>query len=223
MTGHAGMGFVAAAAVLILGLRAWTSIAPARVGASRPAPDRTWRPTRRNRPASDLDVAAWCDDVAREIRTGASLTTAVRVCGDHPAVAAVTDPIVARLSRGQSLSTALRGTPADSGTAVGLALTVLRSCADLGGPAASPLERVAATLRDRNAIREEQHSQSAQAQMSARVMTLVPIGMLALLATTDPNVREAVGTPAGLAAVTSGALLNLAGWWWMQRIIGRAR
>lgn len=223
MTSQVGMGLVGAAAVMILGLRAWTSIAPQRVAVSRPARDRRWGPGRRGRTATDLDVAAWCDDVARAIRTGASLTSAVRDCVEHPAVATVTDPIVARLSRGQSLSTALRATPADSGTAVGLALTVLRSCAEVGGPAASPLERVAATLRDRNAIRQEQHSQSAQAQMSARVMTLVPIGMLALLATTDPNVRDAVATSAGLAAVVSGAVLNVAGWWWMQRIIGRER
>jgi len=221
VNGPPGMGLVAAAAVLILGLRAWTSIAPARVGASQPARKLMSGPTRRGRPATDLDVAAWCDDVARAIRTGASLTSAVRDCVDHPAVAPVTDPIVARLSRGQSLSTALRGTPADAATPVGLALAVLRSCADVGGPAASPLERVAATLRDRNAIREEQRSQSAQAQMSARVMTLVPIGMLTLLATTDPNVRQSIGTPAGVAAVTAGAVLNVAGWRWMQRIIGR--
>lgn len=223
MTGPTGMAFVAAAAVMVLGLRAWTSIAPARVGASRPARDRAWRPRDRTRPATDLDVAAWCDDVAREIRTGASLATAVRECGDHRALVAVTGPIATRLSRGQSLSTAVRAVPADSGTAIGLALTVLRSCADLGGPAAAPLERVAATLRDRNAIREEQLSQSAQARMSARVMTLVPIGMLALLVVTDGNVRDAIGTAPGLAAVTSGAVLNVAGWWWMQQIIGRAR
>ena len=223
MTGQAGMGLVATAAVMILGMRAWTSIAPARAAASRQAPDRMWRSTRRSRPATELDVAAWCDDVARAIRTGASLTTALRDCADQPAVAPLSGPIVARLGRGQSLSTALRATSYESTTAFGLALTVLRSCAEVGGPAASPLERVAATLRERDAIREEQHSQSAQAQMSARVMTLVPIGMLALLATTDPNVRDAIGTPAGLAAVTSGAVLNIAGWWWMQRVIGRAQ
>ena len=172
---------------------------------------------------TDLDVAAWCDDLAREVRTGASLATAVRECGAHPGVAEVTGPIVVRLSRGQSLNAALRATSADSASAIGLALTVLRSCADLGGPAASPLERVAATLRDRNAIREEQLAHSAQARMSARVMTLVPVGMLALLAATDPNVRGRDRYPAGLAAVTAGAVLNVIGWWWMQRIIGRAR
>lgn len=223
MSSQLGMGLVAAVAVLILGARSWTSIAPSRVGAapaSRGHPRPSWR---RDRAMTDLAVAAWCDDLAREVRTGASLATAVRECGADPTVGAITDPITARLSRGHSLSVALRATSVDSASAMGLALAALRSCADLGGPAASPLERVAATLRGRHAIREEQLAHSAQARMSARVMTLVPVGMLALLAVTDPNVRGAIGTPAGLAAVTAGSLLNVAGWWWMRRIIGRAR
>lgn len=224
VNGPAGMGFVAAVAVLILGLRAWTSIAPVRADAPRALRVRGRSPRRQDRrPVTDLDVAAWCDDLAREVRAGASLATAVRECEAHPGVADVTGPVTSRLSRGQSLSAALRATPAESASAIGLALTVLRSCADLGGPAASPLERVAATLRDRNAVREEQLAHSSQARMSARVMTLVPVGMLALLATTDPNVRAAIGTPPGLAAVTAGGILNVTGWWWMQRIVGRAR
>ena len=59
--------------------------------------------------------------------------------------------------------------------------------------------------------------------MSARVMTMVPVGMLALLAGTDSNVRSAIGTPPGFAAVSVGAILNVTGWWWMQRIVGRPR
>lgn len=217
------IGLVAALAVVILGARAWTSIAPPR-GDATPARRGQTRPSlRRARPSTDLAVAAWCDNLAREVRTGASLATAVRECEADPSIGEVIRPITARLGRGQSLSVALRAISADPASASGLALAALRSCADLGGPAASPLERVAATLRGRNAIREEQLAHSAQARMSARVMTLVPVGMLALLAVTDPNVPSAIGTPAGLSAVTAGSLLNVAGWWWMQRIIGRAR
>ena len=60
----------------------------------------------------------------------------------------------------------------------GLAFTVLRSCARFGGPAAAPLERAAATLRARDAVAAEQQAQSAQARLSARVLTLVPIALL---------------------------------------------
>ena len=40
---------------------------------------------------------------------------------------------------------------------------------------------------------------------------------------TDPKVRAAVGTPAGVAVVTLGAVLNLCGALWMRQIIGRPR
>ena len=105
----------------------------------------------------------------------------------------------------------------------GLAFAVLRSCARFGGPAAAPLERAAATLRARDAVAAEQLAQSAQARLSARVLTLVPIALLLLLGLTDPKVRAAVGTPAGVAVVTLGAVLNLCGALWMRQIIGRAR
>lgn len=221
MTAPAAAGLVAAVAILLLGIRASTAVGPSRAAAHGSGPMPRFRRGRDASNPSDLDIAAWCDDLARELRSGSSLATAMRECPRRPTVARATRPIVSQLSRGRSCAEALSGAVANPSDALGLALTVLRSCAELGGPAASPLERVAATLRDRDAIRQEQRAQSAQARMSARVMTLVPLGMLALLVATDDNVREAIGTTAGFAAVSTGALLNLTGWWWMQRIIGR--
>ena len=247
--GVAALAAIAVAAVVMLGWRGAASLRPPRLDTVRDAGvdgpfaaseqgrsrDRRagvrWRrfalgrrPPKRG--PSDVDVANWCDDMARALRSGSSITTAFADSGrDHPAVASLVGPVIAQLGRGRSLVDALRGAHggAVGATAGGLALTVTRTCAELGGPAARPLERLAATLRARDALRQEQMAHSAQAQMSARVMTLVPVGMLALLASTDPQVRAAVGSPAGLAAVTVGAGLNLAGWWWMQHIIGRPR
>ncbi len=221
--------FAAAAAamiVVVLGCRAAAALAPTRLDDSRRSPRsiRFGRHRRtRTRAPSDIDVANWCDQMARALRSGSSLTMAFRDnTFEHPAMAPIVDPMAAQVARGRSLSHVLADA-CDPSTASGLALTVVRTCAELGGPAASPLERVAATLRARDAIRQEQRAHSAQAQMSARVLTLVPIGMLVLLAATDPNVRSAVRTPAGVAAVALGAALNVSGWWWMQRIIGRPR
>lgn len=250
--GVAALAAIAVAAVVMLGWRGAASLRPPRLDTVRDAGvdgpfaaseqgqsgDRRagvrWRrfalgrrPPERG--PSDVDVANWCDDMARALRSGSSITTALADSGvDHPAVASLIGPVIVQLGRGRSLVEALHvgaggGGAAQGATAGGLALTVTRTCAELGGPAARPLERLAATLRARDALRQEQMAHSAQAQMSARVMTLVPVGMLALLASTDPQVRAAVGSPAGLAAVTVGAGLNLAGWWWMQHIIGRPR
>ena len=140
----------------------------------------------------------------------------------------VVAPVVRRVARGDSLLAALDASlrpddGIDAASDAGLALTVLRSCACFGGPAATPLQRAAATLRARDAVAAEQLAQSAQARLSARVLTLVPVFLLALLAVTDPKVRATLTTPAGLALVGLGALLNLAGALWMRRIIGRPR
>lgn len=217
---------IAAAAILMLGVRVSVALRPVRSRSDvRTRPSRRLSHLRRSRSRgpTDVDVANWCDDMARGLRSGSSLTTAFTDSGhDHLAMASVVAPVIAQVARGRSLVDALRAATTET-SAGGLALTVVRTCAELGGPAAGPLERVAATLRARDALRQEQHAHSAQAQMSARVMTLIPVGMLALLASTDPRVRESVGTPAGVATVTLGATLNLVGWWWMQRIIGRPR
>ena len=132
-------------------------------------------------------------------------------------------PVVQQVRRGESLVGALDAAGVDPASAVGLAFTVLRSCARFGGPAAAPLERAAATLRARDAVAAEQRAHSAQARLSARVLTLVPIALLILLAITDGNVRAAVATPAGATVVALGGVLNAAGALWMRRIIGRPR
>jgi tight adherence protein B len=118
---------------------------------------------------------------------------------------------------------ALDSSPVDPAGPAGLAFTVLRSSARFGGPAAIPLERAAAALRVRAAVAAEQQAQSAQAQLSARVLTLVPIALLGLLVVTDAKVRAALGTPAGLGVVVLGGLLNIGGALWMRRIIGRPK
>jgi tight adherence protein B len=204
----------------------------ARVPVPRPpatgldAPGRSLR-IRRRRPnpvPRPDDVADWCDLVARSLRSGSSLTAAVAegATAESP-MAGVVAPVVRQVGRGESLVSALDGAGVDPASAAGLALAVVRACACFGGPAAAPLERAAATLRAREAVAAEQRAQCAQALLSARVLTLVPLALLALLATTDAKVRTAVTTPAGATAVVLGAALNATGGLWMRRIIGRPR
>ncbi len=170
------------------------------------------------------DVADWCELVARSLRSGSSLTAAVTAGATvESSMAATVEPVARFVRRGEPLVVALDGAGVDPASPAGLAFTVLRSCARFGGPAAIPLERAAATLRSRAAVAAEQRAQSAQAQLSARVLTLVPIALLGLLAVTDGKVRAAIGTPAGLAVVGLGALLNVVGALWMRRIIGRPK
>jgi tight adherence protein B len=175
--------------------------------------------------ARDEDVAEWCDHIARSVRAGTSISQAVVRAGvEAPDGGAPFAPAVMALTRGRALPDALdeitgAGDPA---SAVGLVVPVLGACAELGGPAAMPLERVAATLQARAAERAERRAHSAQAQLSARVLSTLPIGVLLLLAVAEPAVRSILVAPAGMVCLAVGGAFNVAGWWWMHRLIGGA-
>jgi tight adherence protein B len=84
------------------------------------------------------------------------------------------------------------------------------------------LERAAAVLRERRAWRAERVAQSAQARLSARILTILPlaVGLWAVL--TSARVRAAyVSSPVPLVAAVAGVALDLCGLWWMRRIVAR--
>jgi tight adherence protein B len=221
-----GAAAAAALAVVTIAIRVSIQLTPSRAPSPVPRGRRhsalRWR--RRTAEPRPDDVADWCELLARALRSGSSLTAAIGTAvATDSAMTPTVVPIARRVARGESLVDALDPTDVDPVSAAGLALTVLRSCARFGGPAATPLERAAATLRAREAVLAEQQAHSAQARLSARVLTIVPLALLALLFLTDPKVRAAAATPAGIIVVSVGALLNLAGSLWMRGIIGRDR
>lgn len=136
-------------------------------------------------------LAVWCEDTARRVRSGDTLSTASATT--RPAGIAVdkrlVDGVLADLSRH-------------------------------GGPSAEVLDRCAERLRARAADRREVRLQSAPARLSARIMTFLPIATVCLLTATTPGVRTQLASGPGIAASVLGGSLNLAGWWWMRRLIG---
>jgi tight adherence protein B len=223
------VGAAAATAVAVFVVAFWLRlVVPAgRVigagsGGRRRGPVIRWRPATAD-PRPD-EVADWCELVARALRSGSSLSAAIAAgAGADSTMAPLAASVMRQTGRGEPLVVALDAVGVDPSSAAGLAVVVLRSCACFGGPAAAPLERAAATLRARDAVLAEQRAHSAQARLSARVLTLIPIALLALLATTDGKVRTAIVTPAGATVVMLGAALNAVGSLWMRRIIGRPR
>ncbi len=226
VTASTTVALLAIAAVLVTG--AW--IRAAVLGLGRRPVATTTRSTiprlvtarrRRRKVPDDADVAAWCRRVGAGVRAGGSLTSAV-IEAD-----AATDPdrrpfpdVVHAVRRGRPLAGAFRAVVTDPASAAGLAAPVLATCAELGGPTSSAIERVAEVLLARNAERAERRAASAQARLSARVLTLVPLCVAAFLALTEPSIRAALASPAGLACLGTGAALDLAGWWWMRALIG---
>lgn len=173
---------------------------------------------RRPPPITAAAVASWCEALARVVRSGSTLGTALRTCTPPAGCDGYVDDVVLALRRGSRLADALaRPTPSPH---LDLAATVLWACALNGGPPAEPLDRAAATLRGRAADAADRRTQSAQARLSALVMTILPIAMLLLLLATSAATRSAVVAPVGATAVGIGVVLNVGGWRWMQRIIG---
>lgn len=164
-------------------------------------------------------LARWCDALARDVRSGDSLPKALR--SQAPPTDTALGEIRRRLEQGAPLHEALAVpvTTADEHAV----LTVLAACAHHGGPAAQPLDRAAAALRRRAADDAERAVHSAQARLSALVMTVLPGAVLVLLLTTSPPVRTTVRTPLGTSVVVLGLGLNAVGWWWMRRVISGGR
>lgn len=187
----------------------------------RSAPWRPGIPRQRRRRRPEVvragEVAIWCEGLARVVRSGSTLGTAIRTTEPPAGCSAYVDALVLALDRGGRLADAL--TAATPSPHLDLAVTVLRACATNGGPPAEPLDRAAATLRGRAADAAERQTQSAQAQLSAVVMTILPIAMLALLLATSSSTRTAAATPIGAVTIALGAVLNVCGWRWMRHII----
>lgn len=172
---------------------------------------------RRRRAVDPAGVAVWCEQLARAVRSGSTLPAAIRSTAPPAAIDVEVGRLRLALDRGVRLADAV-AEPSGS-PHLDLALAVIRACALNGGQAAEPLDRAASTLRGRAADLADRSVHSAQARLSAVVMTTLPIAMLALLYLTSAATRAAVHAPAGLAAVGVGGLLNLAGWCWMRRAI----
>jgi tight adherence protein B len=219
------LGIITAAALAIIGarLRSWAST-PRRL-APATHPTRTGCPRLVRRPVApgDVGVAAWCERIVAGVRAGSSLTRAVIDADTTTAPEQRPFPGAGlALARGRGLADALEPALDDRSGAVALLTPVMIASAELGGPAAGALERVADTLLARAAEREERRTNSAQARLSARVLTTLPFGVLAVLVLSEPSIRTTLATPAGLTCLAIGTTLNGLGWWWMRRIIGRA-
>ena len=174
------------------------------------------------RPPSARAVAEWCDDLARQLRSGASLSNALTTSlPNDPATRSATDELRRRLDRGRSVVGAAESARlSEAGPNLVLALSVIATAAQLGGAPAAAIDRTAATLRQRAADADERTVHAAQARLSAHVLTVVPVAMLVLLVVADGDIRDAATSTLGATCIALGVSLNAIGSIWMRRIIG---
>jgi tight adherence protein B len=205
------MTALAAGAIVLLAALWWRPRLVAPRGRQARAP-RLARRRRRSTPTAD-EWAALLDAIAADIRSGASLTAA---CERATTRAEVTGAVI-RPGCSPPFDTTASSATADEA----VVLQSLSAAHTLGGPMAATLHAGAALLRERAAIRAEAQTHSAQARLSARVLTAVPVVFAAWSLLSSDSFRTAALSPLGLASATAGGLCNLAGWYWMRRIVGR--
>jgi tight adherence protein B len=177
----------------------------------------------RARQRTDRSVLTLLESIIRGLRSGASLRTAVST-----ASAGSSDPVdqalAASLDDGVVLRAALQSWMSDGAASRVLVGTALRFAADSGGAVASVLDGVAESVRDRRHLDREVMALASQARASAMVLIVAPIAFAMLMAIVDPRVaRLQFGSPLGWCCCIVGLLLDLAGAFWMSRMIGRVR
>ncbi len=169
--------------------------------------------------ASPGQVAELLDQTARRCSSGESLAHAFAKALETSPLDDAFASASAAMRSGATLERALEQQSTDDAD-LALGVHVLRLCAVQGGNVSESLDRAAATLREREAIVQERVAQSAQARLSARVLTLFPIGFGCWTLLTTSSVRTFVITPIGITCLSLGLLLNLVGWKLMSRVIG---
>lgn len=203
-----------AAVALLFTIAAWARPRPAtrKQDSSELLTRRRWH--KATRPTVD-EWAALLDAMSAEARTGSSLAAAVRhaLARSQPHGSVLTP--TATLSH---IDTASATEDADEA----VVLQALRAAHALGGPTAATLDAASALLRERALIRGEALAYSAQARLSARVLTGVPLVFAGWSALSSRTFRAAVLSPIGLASALAGGACNLLGWWWMHRIVANA-
>jgi Flp pilus assembly protein TadB len=173
----------------------------------------------RRRRSQALDSAALLDSIARQVRSGSSLATAIVAEAD---TSAPLHEVADRLAAGSSLTEALAAFSQPHDPDWALTIQALAATARLGGPIAATLDEAAAVLRERSAARAERVAHGAQARLSARVLTIVPIGFAGWSVVASRRTGNVyTSSVAGGMCALFGLTLNFVGWRWMKKIIGR--
>ena len=152
------------------------------------------------------------EDVARGLRSGASLRQALALSQDRvdDSLRAELGVVCETVAKGGSLEAALQ-TWSERQPVEGLRMAVaaLTLGLDAGGAHGRALDGVAESLRERLAVDRELAALSSQARASAGVMAAAPVLFAGFTLSADPRTAHfLLGTPAGLVCLSVGLLLD---------------
>lgn len=100
------------------------------------------------------------------------------------------------------------------------AVTAIGIQRDVGGNLAEVLDLVAATIRDRAALKRQISGLTAEGRLSAWILMLLPFVLITLLSVVNPiYLRTLFTTTPGLAMAGTGLVLLLVGALWLRRVV----
>lgn len=171
------------------------------------------------------EMANLLESVGREMQLGRSLTAAlIHIYPAYPVLDEFIRPIVQSCERGVSIAEALKSSEI-SLVSVAMPSSVkfgVRAlwAASAGSTGLFALDRAASTLRQRCAIHHERQAQSAQARLSIKILTWLPVAFLGWQIITNPLARWFLfASPLGWTLLVGGLGLNWYGRRWMNRVV----
>ena len=172
-----------------------------------------------------LDFAALCESLARATRSGASphdalLVSLQRHQFHHPCWSALFDDVAALQSCDSSLATARETVEPRSNDAQ--CLSLLESAMVHGNFVPSALDHASSVLRDRAACSAELAVAASQAQLSARLLSMLPLVLLGGAILVSSQFRSSLWSLIVLCPLFLGFILNRVGWRWISSLISRA-
>jgi tight adherence protein B len=91
---------------------------------------------------------------------------------------------------------------------------------DAGGNLAEVLDRVGQTIRERNQIRRQVVSLSAEGKLSAYILIALPLGIAGFLSVTNPSyMAKFTHSLTGYALISSAVLLLVVGALWLRKVV----
>ena len=169
-----------------------------------------------------LAITDFLDAIARDVRSGFSLASSFVQCSDQQRDDNHwSQPVAQQCLRGVVLADALVECALPTWTPEIRFASRTLAVASAGGAGVAPaLEHSASVLREQQGLKLDRDVQAAQAQLSTKVLTWLPIAVFAWIAITDPIARSfLLSTPAGMCCVATGITLNVAGRKWMSRVV----
>ena len=173
-------------------------------------------------PQTPLAVTDFLDAIARDVRSGFSLASSFVQCSDQQ----LDDnhwsqPVAQQCLRGVVLADALVECALPTWTPEIRFASRTLAVASAGGAGVAPaLEHSASVLREQQGLMLDRDVQAAQAQLSTKVLTWLPIAVFAWIAITDPVARMfLLSTPVGMCCVATGITLNVSGRKWMSHVV----